>query len=63
MVLNFNTSIAQHFCPIKITIAYGMLYYIKCNKQLNKNILDKHQTQKIPNVQVTWYSPSHAGNN
>ena len=53
----FNTSVAQHFYSIKITITWNALpYEAVSSRTVNsfKNSLDKHWSENPPDVRVNW---------
>ena len=55
IVKHFNTSVAQHFYPIKITATWNALpNEVISSRKANsfKNSLDKHWTENPPNVRV-----------
>ena len=55
IVKHFNTSVAQHFYPIKITITWNALpSEVVSSRTVNslKNSLDKHWAENPPNVRV-----------
>ena len=57
IVKHFNTSVAQHFYPIKITTTWNALpSEVVSSRTVNsfKNSLDKHWTENPPNVRVNW---------
>ena len=57
IVKHFNTSVAQHFCPIKITTTWNALpSEVVSSRTVNsfKNSLDKHWAENPSNVQVNW---------
>ena len=57
IVKHFNTSVAQHFHPIKITtICNALASEVVSSRTVNsfKNSLDKHWAENPPNVQVNW---------
>ena len=54
---HFNTSVAQHFYPIKITTTWNALpCKVVSSRTVNssKNSLDKHWTENPPNDRVNW---------
>ena len=56
-VKHFNTSVAQHFYPIKITTTWNALSKkVLTSRTVNslKNSLDKHRAENSPNVRVNW---------
>ena len=58
IVKHFNTSVAQHFYPIKITTTWNDLpSEVVSRRTVNsfKNILNKHWAENPPNVRVNWY--------
>ena len=57
IVKHFNTSVAQHFCPIKITTTRNAPpNEVVTGRTVNsfKNSLDKHWAENLPNVRVNW---------
>ena len=57
IVKHFNTSVAQHFYPIKITTTWNALSNeVVTSRTVNsfKNSLDKHLAENPPNVRVNW---------
>ena len=57
IVKYFNTSVAQHFYPIKITTTSNALpSEVVSSRTVNsfKNSLDKHWAENPPNVRVNW---------
>ena len=57
IVKHFNTSVAQHFYPIKITSTWNALpSEVVSSRTVNslKNSLDKHWAEILPNVLVNW---------
>ena len=57
IIKHFNTSVAQHFYPIKITITWNALpNEVVTSRTVNsfKNSLDKHLAETPPNVRVNW---------
>ena len=57
IVKYFNTSVAQHFYPIKITTTWNALpNEVVSSRTVNsfKNSLDKHWVENPPNVRVNW---------
>ena len=55
IVKYFNTSVAQHFYPIKITTTWNALpNEVVTSRTVNsfKNSLDKHWAENLPNVRV-----------
>ena len=57
IVKHFNTSVAQHFYPIKITTTWNALQNeVVTSRTVNsfKNSLDKHFEENHPNVRVNW---------
>ena len=53
----FNTSVAQHFFPINISITWNALPYdVVYSRTVNtfKNSLDAHWEDNTPDVQVNW---------
>ena len=59
IVKHFNTSVAQHFYPIKITTIWNALpNEVVSSRTVNsfQNSLDKHWAENPPNVRVNWYS-------
>ena len=57
IVKHFNTSVAQHFYPIKITTTWNALpSEVVSSRTVNsfKNSLDTHWAENPPNVQVNW---------
>ena len=57
IVKHFNTSVTQHFSPIKITTILNALpSEVVSSRTVNsfKNSLDKHWAENPPNVQVNW---------
>ena len=57
IVKHFNTSVAQHFYPIKITTTWNaQLSEVVSSRTVNsfKNSLDKHWAENTPNVRVNW---------
>ena len=57
IVKHFNTSVAQHFYPIKITTTWNALpSEVVSSRTVNsfKNSLDKHWAENLPNVRVNW---------
>ena len=57
IVKRFNTAVAQHFFPIKITTTWNALPYDVVNSRtVNtfKNRLDSHWVDNPPDVQVNW---------
>ena len=56
-VKHFNTSVAQHFYPIKITTTWNSLpSEVVSSRTVNsfKNSLDKYWAENPPNVRVNW---------
>ena len=54
---NFNTSVAQHFYPIKIKTTWnGLPNEVVTSRTVNsfKNSLAKHWAENPPNVRVNW---------
>ena len=61
IVKHFNTSVAQHFYPIKITTTFNALpNEVVTSRTVNsfKNSLDKHWAENQPNVQVNFLQSS-----
>ena len=61
IVKHFNTSVAQHFYPIKITTTWNFLpNEVVTSRTVNsfKNSLDKHWAENPPNVRVNWLQSS-----
>ena len=57
IVKHFNTSVAQHSYPIKITTTWNALpSEVVSSRRVNsfKNSLDKHWAENPPNVRVNW---------
>ena len=57
IVKHFNTSVAQHFYPIKITTTWNVLpSEVVSSRTVNsfKNSLVKHWAENSPNVRVNW---------
>ena len=57
IVKHFNTSVPQHFYPIKITSTWNALpSEVLSSRTVNyfKNSLDKHFAENPPNVRVDW---------
>ena len=57
IVKHFNTSVAQHFYPIKITTTWNALpSEVVSSRTVNsfKNSLEKHWAENSPNVRVNW---------
>ena len=57
IVKHFNTSVAQHFYPIKIKTSWNALpNEVVTSRTVNsfKNSLDKHWAENPPNVRVNW---------
>ena len=57
IVKHFNTSVAQHFYPIKITTTWNALpSEVVSSRTVNsfKNSLDKHWAENPPSVRVNW---------
>ena len=57
IVKHFNTSVAQHFYPIKITTTWNALpSEVVSSRTVNcfKNSLDKHWAENPPYVRVNW---------
>ena len=57
IVKHFNTSVAQHFYPIKIATTLNALpSEVVSSRTVNsfKNSLDKHWAENSPNVRVNW---------
>ena len=57
IVKHFNTSVPQHFYPIKITSTWNALpSEVVSSRTVNyfKNSLDKHFAENPPNVRVDW---------
>ena len=57
IVKHFNTSVAQHFYPIKITTTWNALpNKVVTSRTVNsfKNSLDKYWAENPPNVRVNW---------
>ena len=57
IVKHFNTSVAQHFFPIKITTTWNALpSEVVSSRTVNsfKNSLNKHWAENPPNVLVNW---------
>ena len=56
IVKRFNTSVAAHFYPIKITTTWNALPNEVLNRTVNsfKNNLDKHQAGNPSNARVNW---------
>ena len=57
IVKHFNTLVAQHFYPIKITTIWNALpSEVVSSRTVNsfKNSLDKHWVENPPNVRVNW---------
>ena len=57
IVKHFNTSVAQHFYPIKITTTWNAQpTEVVTSRTVNsfKNSLDKHGAENPPNVLVNW---------
>ena len=57
IVKHFNTSVAEHFYPIKITTTWNALpNEVVTSRTVNffKNSLDKHCAENPPNVRVNW---------
>ena len=57
-VKHFNTSVAQHFYPIKITTTWNALpnEVVSSRRVISfKNSLDKHWAENPPNIQVNWW--------
>ena len=56
-VKHFNTSVAEHTYPIKITITWNALpNEVVSSRTVNsfKNSLDKHWAENASNVRVNW---------
>ena len=54
---HFNTSVAQHVYPIKISSTWNtLLSEVVSSRQVNffKNSVDKHWAENPPNVRVNW---------
>ena len=61
IVKHFNTSVAQHFGPIKITTTWNALpSELVSSRTVStfQNIRDKHWAENPPNVRVNWYQSS-----
>ena len=61
IVQHFNTSVAQHFYPIKITTIWNALpSEVVSSRTVNsfKNSLDKHWEENLPNVRVNCLQSS-----
>ena len=57
IVKHFNTSVAQHFSPIKTKTTWNALpNEVVTSRTVNsfKNSLDKHWAENSPNVRVNW---------
>ena len=57
IVKHFNTSVGQHFYPIKITTTWNAVPSdVESSRTVNyfKNSLDKHWAENPPNVRVNW---------
>ena len=57
IVKHFNTSVAQHVYPIKITTTWNALpNEVVTSRTVNsfKNSLDKHFAENPPNVRANW---------
>ena len=57
IVKHFDTSVAQHFYPNKITTTWNALpSEVESSRTVNsfKNILDKHFAENHPNGRVNW---------
>ena len=57
IVKHFNTSVAQHICPMKITTPWNALpNEVVTSRTVNffKNSLDKHWGENPQNVRVNW---------
>ena len=57
IVKHFNTSVVQHFYPIKITTTWNALPNdVVCSSTVNslKNNLDEHWAENPTNVRVNW---------
>ena len=57
IVKHFNTSVAQHFYPIKITSTWNALpseAVSSSTVNFFKNSLDKHWAENRPNFRVNW---------
>ena len=61
IVKHFNTSVTQHFYPIKITTTWNALpNQVVTSRTVNsfKNSLDKRWAENPPNVRVNWQQSS-----
>ena len=61
IVKHFNTSVAHHFYPIKITTTWNALpSEVVSSRTVNsfKDNLDKHWAENPPNVRVNWQQSS-----
>ena len=61
IIKHFNTSVAQHFHPIKIaTTCNAIPSEVVSSRTVNsfKNSLDKHWVENTPNVRVNWQQSS-----
>ena len=57
IVKHFNTSVAKHFSPIKITTTWNALPSQVISRRIVnsfKNSLEKHCAENPPNVRVNW---------
>ena len=57
MVKYFNTAVALHFYPIKITTTWNAIPNgVVSSRRVNsfKKSLDKHWAENPPNVRVNW---------
>ena len=57
IVKHFNTSVAQHFYPIKITTTWNTIpNEVVTSRTVNsfENSVDKHWAENPPNVRVNW---------
>ena len=57
IVKHFNTSVAEHFYPIKITATWNALpNEVIISRTVNsfKNSLDKNWAENPPNIRVNW---------
>ena len=57
IVKHFNTSVGQHFYPIKIRTTWNYLpSEVVSSRTVNsfKNSFDKHWAENSPNVRVNW---------
>ena len=61
IVKHFNTSVALHFYPTKITTTWNALpSEVVSSRTVNSftNSFDKHWAENPPNVRVNWYQSS-----